>query len=182
MQKFSARIANGSKPQPHFGVSTGRRSHRARSRPADAGSGGRPLASAAVAIGASPLGRPGGRAAATGWRGECQPGPARKSVAAVCPGRRRRGAEARSRRRTWQRRGCGSRAVGDRDPACDGGDVFGRQPLDGARTGRAMSENPFSLWVYLSQSPLLWLTVTLLIYAIADAVSLATHRKHTANQ
>jgi hypothetical protein len=23
-----------------------------------------------------------------------------------------------------------------------------------------MSENPFSLWVYLSQSPLLWLTVT----------------------
>ena len=36
-----------------------------------------------------------------------------------------------------------------------------------------MSENPFSLWVYLSQSPLLWLTVTLLVYAIADAVSLA---------
>ena len=32
-------------------------------------------------------------------------------------------------------------------------------------TGRAMSENPFSLWVYLSQSPLLWLTVTLLTYA-----------------
>jgi len=26
-----------------------------------------------------------------------------------------------------------------------------------------MSENPFSLWVYLSQSPLLWLTVTLLV-------------------
>jgi putative effector of murein hydrolase len=27
-----------------------------------------------------------------------------------------------------------------------------------------MSENPFSLWVYLSQSPLLWLTVTLLSF------------------
>jgi hypothetical protein len=37
-----------------------------------------------------------------------------------------------------------------------------------------MSEAPFSLWVYLSQSPLLWLTVTLLVYAAADAVSLAT--------
>jgi predicted murein hydrolase (TIGR00659 family) len=44
-----------------------------------------------------------------------------------------------------------------------------------------MNENPFSLWVYLSQSPLLWLTVTLLIYAIADAVSLATHRHPLAN-
>ena len=44
-----------------------------------------------------------------------------------------------------------------------------------------MSENPFSLWVYLSQSPLLWLTVTLLIYAVADAVSLKTHRHPLAN-
>jgi predicted murein hydrolase (TIGR00659 family) len=44
-----------------------------------------------------------------------------------------------------------------------------------------MSENPFSLWVYLSQSPLLWLTVTLLVYAIADAASLATHRHPLAN-
>ena len=35
-----------------------------------------------------------------------------------------------------------------------------------------MTENPFSLWVYLSQSPLLWLTVTLLVYAIADATTL----------
>jgi hypothetical protein len=42
-----------------------------------------------------------------------------------------------------------------------------------------MSENPFSLWVYLSQSPLLWLTVTLLVYAIA--ASLATHRHPLAN-
>jgi predicted murein hydrolase (TIGR00659 family) len=44
-----------------------------------------------------------------------------------------------------------------------------------------MNENPFSLWVYLSQSPLLWLTVTLLVYAVADAVSLATHRHPLAN-
>ena len=44
-----------------------------------------------------------------------------------------------------------------------------------------MSENPFSLWVYLSQSPLLWLTVTLLTYAVADAVSLKTQRHPLAN-
>jgi predicted murein hydrolase (TIGR00659 family) len=44
-----------------------------------------------------------------------------------------------------------------------------------------MSDHPFSLWVYLSQSPLLWLTVTLLVYAAADAVSLATHRHPLAN-
>ncbi len=44
-----------------------------------------------------------------------------------------------------------------------------------------MSANPFSLWVYLSQSPLLWLTVTLLTYAIADSASLWTHRHPLAN-
>jgi predicted murein hydrolase (TIGR00659 family) len=44
-----------------------------------------------------------------------------------------------------------------------------------------VSDNPFSLWVYLSQSPLLWLTVTLLVYAIADAVSLKTQRHPLAN-
>ena len=44
-----------------------------------------------------------------------------------------------------------------------------------------MSDNPFSLWVYLSQSPLLWLTVTLLTYAVADAVSLKTQRHPLAN-
>jgi predicted murein hydrolase (TIGR00659 family) len=44
-----------------------------------------------------------------------------------------------------------------------------------------MKDNPFSLWVYLSQSPLLWLTVTLLVYAIADAVSLRTRRHPLAN-
>ena len=44
-----------------------------------------------------------------------------------------------------------------------------------------MSANPFSLWVYLSQSPLLWLTVTLLVYATTDALSLKTHRHPLAN-
>lgn len=44
-----------------------------------------------------------------------------------------------------------------------------------------MNENPFSLWVYLSQSPLLWLTVTLLTYAVVDAVSLKTNRHALAN-
>jgi predicted murein hydrolase (TIGR00659 family) len=44
-----------------------------------------------------------------------------------------------------------------------------------------MSDNPFSLWVYLSQSPLLWLTVTLSTYAVADAVSLWTRRHPLAN-
>jgi predicted murein hydrolase (TIGR00659 family) len=44
-----------------------------------------------------------------------------------------------------------------------------------------MTDNTFSLWVYLSQSPLLWLTVTLLVYSITDAVSLATRRHPLAN-
>jgi predicted murein hydrolase (TIGR00659 family) len=44
-----------------------------------------------------------------------------------------------------------------------------------------MSDNPFSLWVYLSQTPLLWLTVTLLVYAVTDAISQATGRNPLAN-
>jgi predicted murein hydrolase (TIGR00659 family) len=44
-----------------------------------------------------------------------------------------------------------------------------------------MTGNPFALWVYLSQTPLLWLTVTLLVYAITDAVSQATQRHPLAN-
>jgi predicted murein hydrolase (TIGR00659 family) len=44
-----------------------------------------------------------------------------------------------------------------------------------------MSEGPFSLWVYLSQTPLLWLTVTLLVYALTDAVSLGLRRHPLAN-
>jgi putative effector of murein hydrolase len=53
--------------------------------------------------------------------------------------------------------------------------------MAGIDAGAAMSANPFSLWVYLSQTPLLWLTVTLVVYALADAVSLATHRHPLAN-
>ncbi len=44
-----------------------------------------------------------------------------------------------------------------------------------------MTENPFALWVYLSQTPLLWLSVTLAVYAVADALSLATHREPLMN-
>lgn len=44
-----------------------------------------------------------------------------------------------------------------------------------------MTDNPFSLWVYLSQTPLLWLSVTLAVYAMADALSLATHRNPLTN-
>ncbi|MCP3397167.1 LrgB family protein [Bradyrhizobium sp. CCGB20] len=44
-----------------------------------------------------------------------------------------------------------------------------------------MNAASFSLWVYLSQSPLLWLTVTLSTYAVADSLSLATHRHPLAN-
>lgn len=44
-----------------------------------------------------------------------------------------------------------------------------------------MTDNPFSLWVYLSQTPLLWLTVTLAVYAAVDAMSLATDRHPLMN-
>jgi predicted murein hydrolase (TIGR00659 family) len=44
-----------------------------------------------------------------------------------------------------------------------------------------MSGNPFSLWVYLSQTPLLWLAVTLVVYAVADTISLKTGRHPLAN-
>jgi predicted murein hydrolase (TIGR00659 family) len=44
-----------------------------------------------------------------------------------------------------------------------------------------MIPDAFSMWVYLSQTPLLWLSVTLLVYAVADAVSIATHRHPLAN-
>jgi predicted murein hydrolase (TIGR00659 family) len=44
-----------------------------------------------------------------------------------------------------------------------------------------MSADPFALWVYLSQTPLLWLTVTLLVYAATDAVSQATGRNPLMN-
>ena len=39
----------------------------------------------------------------------------------------------------------------------------------------------FAVWVYLSRTPLLWLTVTLLAYLIADRIALATNRHPVAN-
>ena len=48
-------------------------------------------------------------------------------------------------------------------------------------TPNPASANPFSLWVYLSQTPLLWLTLTLIVYAIVDAISQATRRHPLAN-
>ena len=39
----------------------------------------------------------------------------------------------------------------------------------------------FALWVYLSRTPLLWLTVTLMVYAVADRIATATNRHPLAN-
>lgn len=39
----------------------------------------------------------------------------------------------------------------------------------------------FSLWVYLSRTPLLWLTVTLVVYGLVDAASRALGRSPFAN-
>jgi len=44
-----------------------------------------------------------------------------------------------------------------------------------------MNASPFSLWVYLSQTPLLWLTVTLAVYAATDALSQAYGRHPLLN-
>jgi predicted murein hydrolase (TIGR00659 family) len=44
-----------------------------------------------------------------------------------------------------------------------------------------MSNATSSLWVYLSQTPLLWLAVTLGAYTVADRISIATGRSTLAN-
>ncbi|HEY8610154.1 MAG TPA: LrgB family protein [Roseomonas sp.] len=44
-----------------------------------------------------------------------------------------------------------------------------------------MSDADFNLWVYLSRTPLLWLTVTLLAYVAADRLSSALRRHPLAN-
>lgn len=44
-----------------------------------------------------------------------------------------------------------------------------------------MGEGVFSLWVYLARSPLLWLTVTILVYCVCDRVSAAAGRNPLAN-
>ncbi len=41
--------------------------------------------------------------------------------------------------------------------------------------------NFVELWVYLSGSPLLWLTATLVVYIAADAISVALRRHPLAN-
>lgn len=44
-----------------------------------------------------------------------------------------------------------------------------------------MTAPDFALWVYLSRTPLLWLTVTLAAYALADRISLASGRSPLVN-
>ena len=44
-----------------------------------------------------------------------------------------------------------------------------------------MSDVDFSLWVYLSRTPLLWLSVTLLAYGMTDAFSKKLNRHPLAN-
>jgi predicted murein hydrolase (TIGR00659 family) len=44
-----------------------------------------------------------------------------------------------------------------------------------------MSQSDFALWVYLSRTPLLWLTVTIFAYVIADRISAGVHRNPLAN-
>ena len=44
-----------------------------------------------------------------------------------------------------------------------------------------MKDNVFSLWVYLARTPLLWLTVTILIYCGCDRISAAVRRHPLAN-
>ncbi|QFT62122.1 LrgB family protein [Roseivivax sp. THAF30] len=41
--------------------------------------------------------------------------------------------------------------------------------------------DPFELWSYLAQEPLLWLTVTLVAYVAADRIAEAAHRHPLAN-
>ena len=42
-------------------------------------------------------------------------------------------------------------------------------------------KNPVELWVYLSASPLLWLTMTLLVWIFANSVSIRLQRRPLAN-
>ena len=44
-----------------------------------------------------------------------------------------------------------------------------------------MSDNPFSLWVYLAERPLTWLTLTLLAYSAADALAVRSGRHPLVN-
>ena len=58
-----------------------------------------------------------------------------------------------------------------------------RQARDGAerRGGRRTMSNPFSIWVYLSATPLLWLALTLVAWIAADAIARACGRHPLVN-
>ena len=72
----------------------------------------------------------------------------------------------------------------------DGADVAGhglclhfRQTRAGAgRVARRWRmTNPFSIWVYLSATPLLWLALTLVAWIVADAIARACGRHPRVN-
>ena len=44
-----------------------------------------------------------------------------------------------------------------------------------------MNGSDFALWVYLSRTPLLWLTVTIFAYVLADRFSAKLQRNPLAN-
>ena len=44
-----------------------------------------------------------------------------------------------------------------------------------------MKDDVFALWVYLARTPLLWLTLTILVYCLCDQVSAALRRTPLAN-
>ncbi len=44
-----------------------------------------------------------------------------------------------------------------------------------------MNDDVFALWVYLARTPLLWLTVTILVYCVCDGISAALRRTPLAN-
>src|SRR4051812_14923706 len=111
------------------------------------------------------------------------------SVAAVRAGGRRRGAASRIAQR---RRAAPHGRRGADDPNHAGGDrarVRGAGALAARRCAccretrerRAAMTNFVDLWVYLSGSPLLWLTTTLLAYLAADAIPAACGRHPLAN-
>ncbi len=44
-----------------------------------------------------------------------------------------------------------------------------------------MNQSDFALWVYLSRTPLLWLTLTIFVYVLAERISAKLHRNPLAN-
>src|SRR5271169_1339012 len=100
--------------------------------------------------------------------------PARRPLAAVRAGGRRRRAIPRAFERALGRAGGLGRRLDNRDAAGDGRRLPPRQ-------AKARGVNPFRLWVYLQTAPLFWLTATLGAYLIADALARALGRHPLAN-